>query len=74
MEPYVEKVLTSSIDSLPLSEDFKNATIQQGYHTLNEIMSMPITELVNLKWFTSEMLKELGEFIYETRNDENSKH
>ncbi|MDB5211300.1 MAG: hypothetical protein JWQ30_2127 [Sediminibacterium sp.] len=69
MDARVKKILNSPIYLLPLSENFKKLTIQKGYRTLNEIMSMPIRELMSLNWFTSDMLGELGEFIYDTRNN-----
>lgn len=55
---------TRPIPALPVSEHFKKAMEKHDIHTLEEIMDLPIAELVNLKWFTKEILEELEDLLF----------
>lgn len=68
MDTRLEQIVNRSIASLELSDEFKNTMRKQGFYTLNEIMSLPLTQLVKMTWFTREMLEELSEFIFNARN------
>ncbi|MES2328847.1 MAG: hypothetical protein V4539_04540 [Bacteroidota bacterium] len=53
-----------SIVNLPLSssgisEAFIKAAELSGYHTLGEILAIPLTELVKMEWITPAMWEEL---------------
>ena len=63
------KILDIPVILLPLSEGFKAVMASQDINTLGEIMRMPLTELVNLKWFTTEILEELSEFLFRLREE-----
>ncbi|MES2329585.1 MAG: DNA-directed RNA polymerase subunit alpha C-terminal domain-containing protein [Bacteroidota bacterium] len=68
MDSRLEQIVNRSIASLQLSEEFKNAMRKHGFYTLNEIMSLPLKQLVKMTWFTKEMLEELSQFIFNARN------
>ena len=69
----LESIINRSIASLNLSEQFKKITRKEGFYTLNDIMNLPIRQLINMKWFTREMLEELSEFIFQERNAKHPK-
>jgi DNA-directed RNA polymerase alpha subunit len=69
MDPKLEEIINRSIASLDLSDTFKQTMWKEGFHTLNDIMSLPLRQLVNMKWFTKEMLEELAEFMFHSQND-----
>lgn len=56
-------VLHVPIQSTGVSEAFIAAAESNGYHTLSEILAIPLTELVKMNWLTEPMLKELGELV-----------
>lgn len=68
MDSRLEQIVNRSIASLELSEAFKDAMRKQGFYTLNEIMSLPLTQLVKMNWFTKEMLEELSYYMFQARN------
>jgi DNA-directed RNA polymerase alpha subunit len=68
MDNRLEQIVNRSIASLELSDEFKKTMRRQGFYTLNDIMSLPLTQLVKMKWFTKEMLEELSEYIFNARN------
>ena len=50
-------------DSMELSEAFKHTARLHGYNTLEDILTMPLTELVQKDWFTSSMFEELAALV-----------
>jgi hypothetical protein len=57
-------LFTKPVATLPVSDHFKKAMEKQDIKTLEEIMTMPVSELVNLKWFTKEILEELEDLLF----------
>lgn len=57
------------VSSLPISDAFKSGLQQAKINSLEELIQLPITELINLKWFTSELLEELTELIITARDN-----
>jgi hypothetical protein len=53
---------------LPVSNHFKEVMGKQDIKTLKEIVSIPITEVANLKWFTDEILAELSELLFKNKS------
>ena len=46
-----------------MSESFKKIASANGYQTVEEILAIPLTELVQKDWFTPAMLEELALII-----------
>jgi DNA-directed RNA polymerase alpha subunit len=61
-------LLHKPIASLPVSERFKEAMDRQGIKTLDELVGMPLTDVVNLKWFTDEILDELSALLFQNKS------
>jgi hypothetical protein len=61
-------LLHKPIALLPVSAHFKEVMGKQDIKTLEEIVNMPITEVVNLKWFTDEILAELTELLFKNKD------
>lgn len=57
------------VSSLLISDAFKSGLQQAKINSLEELIQLPITELINLKWFTSELLEELTELIITARDN-----
>jgi DNA-directed RNA polymerase alpha subunit len=68
MDRRLEEIVNRSIASLDMSEGFKNIMRKEGFFTLNEIMSLPLKQLVKMTWFTKDMLEELSQYIFNARN------
>lgn len=68
MNTHIEELRSAPISALNLSHNFKQKVAAEGYHTLNEIMNLPLVKLLTMKWFDKGMLEELGEFMYNNRN------
>ena len=51
------------LGSIGLSYGFTSKALQHGYHTLEEIINIPLTDLLNMEWFTPDMFDELGKVI-----------
>jgi hypothetical protein len=51
-----------------MSEGFKNTMRKEGFFTLNEIMSLPLKQLVKMTWFSKDMLEELSQYVFNARN------
>jgi hypothetical protein len=60
--------LHKPIALLPVSKHFKEVMGKQDIKTLEEIINIPITEAVNLKWFTDEILVELAELLFKNKD------
>ena len=51
------------LGSVGLSGEFTAKALQNGYHTLDEIMNIPLTDLLKMEWFTPDMFDELSKVI-----------
>ena len=67
MDRRLEEIVNRSIASLDLSDSFKEAMRREGFYTLNEIMDLPLKQLVKMTWFTKAMLEELSQYIFNAR-------
>jgi hypothetical protein len=46
-----------------LSEEFARTAMLYKYNTLAEILTIPLTELVQKEWFTTDMFEELARVV-----------
>ncbi|MES2329583.1 MAG: hypothetical protein V4539_08275 [Bacteroidota bacterium] len=58
------RIFSKPVAVLPVSEDFKEAMKKEDIKTLEEIIDIPIAELVNYRWFTKEVLEELEDLLF----------
>ncbi len=59
MEPLSEEKLQLPIDHLSVSDNFKSISKANGFITLKQLLDTPLTELLQMEWFTNDMLEEL---------------
>jgi hypothetical protein len=55
----VDPVSPHSFSGSGLSDALVKTAVAQGYRSLQELMDIPVTELVTQKWFTTDMFMEL---------------
>ena len=72
MNPWIQKVMEMHITELSLSERVKSTMRTQGFSTLEQVMNMPLKELVLTSWFTKELAGELSEYLFRVRNEHTS--
>ena len=74
MKPLSEEKLQLPIDDLSLSDNFKNISKANGFFTLKQLLDTPLTELLQMQWFTNGMLEELTTLLTkdEIRNSEDN--
>ena len=60
---YNGSLMQLPLGSIGLSGEFTAKALQHGYDTLEEIMNIPLTDLLKMEWFTPEMFDELGQVI-----------
>jgi len=63
MTPAEQKILGQRINDLPFSEDFKKVSNKLGFHTIEQMANIPVTELLNLEGYTYHILQEFAEFM-----------
>lgn len=68
MKPLSEEKLQLPIDDLSVSDNFKNISKANGFNTLKQLLDTPLTDLLQMQWFTNEMLQELTDLL--TRRDQ----
>lgn len=56
-------ILNSPIHSIGLSKEFVSAAIDNEYQTLQQLLDIPLTQLVRMNWFTPTMFSELASFV-----------
>jgi len=47
------------IEDSEISESFQAILHQHGYVTIEEVLTIPVTEFIQMKWFTAGLLEEL---------------
>jgi hypothetical protein len=52
-------ILHLPLKSSGVSEVFEKAAESNGYHTISEVLSIPLTELIKTNWITRAMWSEL---------------
>jgi hypothetical protein len=56
-------ILHLPLTSSGVSEALVKAAESNGYHTIAEILAVPLTELIKKDWITQAMWEELAVFI-----------
>ncbi|MDB5210266.1 MAG: hypothetical protein JWQ30_1093 [Sediminibacterium sp.] len=51
------------LSSVGMSENFTRTALEHGYNTLYEFQRLSIGDLLEMKWFTGSMFKELAEIL-----------
>jgi nicotinamide mononucleotide (NMN) deamidase PncC len=46
-----------------MSEAFTRTAMMYEYNTLSDILAIPLTELIQKEWFTTDMLEELAQVV-----------
>ncbi len=60
---YDGSLMQLPLGSIGLSDEFTGKALQHGYRTLEEIINIPLTDLLKMEWFTHDMFDELSKVI-----------
>ena len=53
------------LTTIGFSDSFVQKAIRHGFHTLGELLGIPLTQLVHMEWFDAAMFQELSQVVKE---------